>query len=131
MCFESSKPHEIKKWQSAKLKDFKTNIWSFYQNILQEMGRNSSQTILHFQTTWKMSKQILSWYSKFNTCLQVYFLQIPNFSTKKNLWSYWKWQTSEGTTWPFFMTSKNKDLYSFQHICFLYLLSRKFFFKNM
>ena len=51
MCFESSELHDMKKMTKYKvrnLKVFKTNIESFYQNILQEMGRrNSSQMILH------------------------------------------------------------------------------------
>ena len=45
---------------------------------------------------------------------------------KRNLPSYWKWQTLEGKIWPVLMTSKNRDLF-----CFLYLLSRWFFFKNI
>ena len=65
MCFESSKLHDIKKWQSTSkirnLKVSKTNISSFYQNILQKMGgRNSSQIIFHFKATRKKSKGILT-----------------------------------------------------------------------
>ena len=38
------------KYMIRNLKVFKTNIWSFYQNILQKMGRrNSSQMITHEQ----------------------------------------------------------------------------------
>ena len=57
------------------------NIWSFYHNALQKMGRrNSSQIIL--------LKRILSWQSKFNNILLAYLLARSNvlhFSTKKSL----------------------------------------------
>ena len=30
---------------------------------------------------------------------------------KMSLWSYWKWQTFEDKIWPFFVTSKNREVY--------------------
>ena len=85
------------------------------------MGRrNSSQTILHFWATWKMPKQILSWQSKFNEFLQTCLLarsNVPISLLERNLWSYWKCQTFDGKIWPFFMTSKIRDLFSLIHIC--------------
>ena len=43
---------------------------------------------------------------------------------KRNLWWYWKWQTSEGKIWPFFMMSKNWNLFSLFAIFF----NKKIFF---
>ena len=43
---------------------------------------------------------------------------------KRNLWWYWKWQTFEGKIWPFFMMSKNWNLFSLFAIFF----NKKIFF---
>ena len=43
---------------------------------------------------------------------------------KRNLWWYWKWQTFEGKIWPFFMISKNWNLFSLFAIFF----NKKIFF---
>ena len=31
---------------------------------------------------------------------------------KRNLWSYWKWETPEEKIWPFFITSRSRALFS-------------------
>ena len=43
---------------------------------------------------------------------------------KRNLWWYWEWKTFEGRIWPFFMMSKNWNLFSL----FAIFLNKKFFF---
>ena len=42
----------------------------------------------------------------------LHVLMFPISLLKRNLWSYWKWQTFEEKIWPFFMTSKTRDLFS-------------------
>ena len=103
------------KVQDKKFKSFKTNIWSFYQNILQKMRRrNSSQMIPQIKQLEKCQNEyytdnlnLISFSS--HTSLQL--LMFPIALLKRSLWSYWKWQTFEGKIWPFFMTCKNRDLF--------------------
>ena len=62
--------------------------------------------------------------------LQVWMFLI--YLLKRNLFSYWiendKLLKSERKReiWPFFVTSKNRDLFFLQHSCFIYLLTRRF-----
>ena len=47
----------------------------------------------------------------------LHVLMFPISLLERNLWSYWKCQTFDGKIWPFFMTSKIRDLFSLIHIC--------------
>ena len=42
----------------------------------------------------------------------LHILLFPISLLERNLWSHWKCQTFEGKMWPFFMTWKNRDLFS-------------------
>ena len=42
----------------------------------------------------------------------LHILLFPISLLERNLWSHWKCQTFEGKIWPFFMTWKNRDLFS-------------------
>ena len=76
--------------QSERLKVFKTNIWSLYQNILQKMGRR-------------------------NSFLQLCLLtrsNLPHFCIKKESVIILKMTKFWRKIWLFLMTSKEIEIYS-------------------
>ena len=83
----------------------------FAENGKEKLFLNDSS----FLNNLKNAKQIISCHPKFNKfCRRTYLhaLMFPISLLKRNLWSHWKWQTFEGKIRPFFMTSKNRDLFS-------------------
>ena len=62
-------------------------------------------------------------------CIRIllHVLMFPISLLKRNLWSYWKWQSFNEKIWPIFIPPKNRGLFSSLRICFLYLLTTIFF----
>ena len=112
-------------------KVFKINILSFYQNIFAEMRRiNSPDMILHFLSNLKNANTN----AKSIILNSLQFLMFPFSLIKRNLWSYWKWQSfdqnisyncSEGDF--FFKNIWRLNLKNFYRIFFTLLFEKKAF----
>ena len=86
-----------------------------------------------FLNNVKNAKQILSWQSKFNKFFETYLLarsNVSHFSTKKESVIILKMTTFWRKNIPIFHNLNNRDIFLLQHVCFLYLLTRKFFFQK-
>ena len=134
MCFESSELHDIKKWQSARQE---------IQKFLKETFEVSIKT---FYRKWE-GESHPKWfliYKQFERCqnecqpdnlnlicfcrrTSLHVLMFPISLLKWNLWSHWKWQTFEGKVWQFFMTSENRDLFSWNTFVSYICLQGNFF----
>ena len=126
MCVESSKLHGIKKWQSIK-QTIEVSIKTFCRTWERE---TLPQWFFIFKQLDKCQNEYYSDnLNLISLCrrISLHVLMFPIFLLKRNLWSYWKWQTPNEKIWPFFIPSKNRGLFSSLHICFLYLLTRIFF----
>ena len=110
MCFESSKLHGIKKWQSTRWK---------IQTFLKQTFEVSIKTICR---KWKREAPPKRFFifKQPHKCQNKHYPEnlnliifacvspcmFPISLLKRKLWSYWKWQTFEWKIWPFFITSK-------------------------
>ena len=89
MYFQSSKLHDIKKWQSLdkKLKSFKNKYLKFLLKHFVENGKeNLPSNDYSFLSNFKNAKTNTILQPGFNKFLQFYFLatsNVPYFSTKK------------------------------------------------
>ena len=70
-----------------------------------------------------MSRQILSWQSKFYKFLQTYLLALM-FSIsvlKSNQWSYWKWQTFKEKIFAIFYNVKKYIYFPYNSFVFIFI----------
>ena len=101
------------KYKIRNLKVFKTNFWSFYQNILQK-NETLPKLLFIYQQLDKWQNEyypdnlnLISFWSR----ISFHVLMVLISLLKRNLTLYWKWQTFEVKIWLFFRTSKNKYLF--------------------
>ena len=101
------------KYKIRNLKVFKTNFWSFYQNILHKNGTLPKWFFIYQQLDkWQNeyypdNLNLISFCSR----ISLHVLMVLVSLLKRNLRLYWKWQTFEVKIWLFFRTSKDKYLF--------------------
>ena len=101
------------------LKVFKTNIWSFYQNILLNMLRRrfcQNEIAKKCQNEYYPGNLYLI---NFSIRMSLHVLMCPISLLKRNLWSYWKWQNFE-KKFAIFMVSK-KDTFFLDNMSGYYI----------
>ena len=121
------------KYKIRNLKVFNTILWSSYQNISEKMGRRNSSQMFILKQREKCQNEYYP--DNLNLislcrCTSLHVLMFPISLLKRNLSSYWKWQTFEGKISSFFMTLKKWTFIFLKTHLFLIFVNMEIFFQE-